>query len=364
MKKNSLLVSYLLTVVGCMAAFSQAIPATTRPVGFQWLGSLPIDELYSTKAMKIDGDRGAIIREQVILTSTDGGRSWHQLRKASSSADVSSAWLTPSLHSLRLSADSLLVNDAPGASTKVIPLKEENVSYLSAASSETLQQIFLVGGRSVATTKQDLEELPQYARDPTTAQPRMIIPMISVSSDYGKTWQAMGLEKAVGYLDSVKVAGSSELAWGPYAVYASTDSGKSWKLMKMDTPDGEEDAYPVSGAIVADRVYVSLKNGRLLSGQMGGESLKPFSRPPSAIGQLTFIGSCVGFGIAPSTTNDEDVLMETRNSGETWSPILRAKKIVALTSSGSEIFGATQNRAFRLQSAAELSSRNCQSRVE
>ncbi len=363
MKKNSLLVSYLLTVVGCMAAFSQAIPATARPVGFQWLGNLPIDELYSTKAMKIDGNRGAIIKEHATLTSIDGGRSWSQLRKGSS-VDVSSAWLTPSLHSLRLSANSLLVSDAPGAKATVIPLKGENVSYLAAAASETLQQMFLVGGRSVATTKQELEELPQYARDPTTAQPRMIIPMISVSSDYGKTWQAMSLEKGVGYLDSVKVAGSNELAWGPYAVYASTDSGKSWKTMKMNTPDGEEEAYPVSGAIVADRVYVSLKNGRLLSGQIGGEPLMPFSRPPSAIGGLTFIGSCMGFGIAPSTTNDEDVLMETKNGGETWFPILRAKKIVALTSSGSEVFGATQNRAFRFQSAAGLSSGRCESRVE
>jgi hypothetical protein len=165
-----------------------------------------------------------------------------------------------------------------GPDPRVIPLKEENVSYLSVASSGTLQRMFLVGGRSVATTKQEFEELPQYARDPTTAQPRMIIPMISVSADYGKTWHAMRLEKGVGYLDSVIVAGSKELTWGPYAVYASTGSGKSWKLMKIDIPDGEEDAYPVSGAIVADRVYVSLKNGRLLSGQMGGEALKPAQR--------------------------------------------------------------------------------------
>ena len=363
MKKRSLLVS-LLIVVGCTAAFSQVIPATTRAAGFQWLGNLPIDELYSTKAMKMDGNRGVIIREHATLNTIDGGRSWSQLRKTSSSVDVSSAWLTPSLHSLRLSPDSLLVSEAPGAETRVIPLKEENVSYLSAASTETLQQMFLVGGRSVATTKQEFEELPQYSRDPTAAQPRMIIPMISVSGDYGKTWQAMGLEKAVGYLDSVVVAGSKELAWGPYAVYASTDSGKSWKLMKIDTPDGEEDAYPVSGAIVADRVYVSLKNGRLLSGQMGGESLKPFSRLPSAIGQLTFVGSCTGFGIAPSTTNDEDVLMETKDSGEIWFPVLRAKKIVALTSSGSEVFGATQNRAFRLKAGDDHVGESCGNRTE
>jgi hypothetical protein len=355
---------YLLMLVGCTAAFSQTTPATPRPAGFQWLGSLPVDELYSTKTMRIDGNRGAIIREQFTLISSNGGRSWSQLRKASQSVDLSSAWLTPSLHSLRLSADSLLVSDAPDAVTKVIPLKEENVSYLAVAASGTLQQIFLVGGRSVATTKQQLGELPQYARDPTTAQPRMIIPMISVSSDYGKTWQAIGLEKAVGYLDSVKVDGSNELAWGPYAVYASTDSGKSWKLMKMDTPDGEEDAYPVSGAIVAGSAYVSLKNGRLLRGPISGESLKPFSRPPSSIGQLTFTSSCTGFGISPSTTNDEDVLMETKNGGEAWFPILRAKKIVALTSSGSEVFGATQNRAFRLPSGNSYSGDSCGSRAQ
>ena len=364
MKKKSLLASYVLMIFGCTAAFSKGIPAATPPAGFQWLGNLPVDELYSTKAMKIDGNRGAIIREKATLTSIDGGRSWTQLRKGSSSVEVSSAWLTPSLHSLRLSAGSLLVSDTPGAETKVIPLKEENVSYLATAASETLQQMFLAGGRSVAATKKDLEELPQYARDSTTAQPRMIIPMISVSGDHGKTWRAMGLEKAVGYLDSVLVAGGDELAWGPYSVYASTDSGKSWKLMKMYTPDGEEDAYPVSGAIVADQVYVSLKNGRLLRGQIGGDSLKPFSKPPSAIGQLTFISSCIGFSIAPSTTNDEDILMETKNGGETWFPILRANRIVTLTSSGSEVFGATQSRAFHLQSAAGLSSGNCKSRTK
>lgn len=364
MKKNILLGCCLLIFAECVAAFSQAMPATNRPTGFQWLGNLPVDELYSTKVMRIDGNRGAIIREQFTLISSDGGHSWSQLRKASLSFDVSSAWLTPSLHSLRLSADSLLVSAAPGAETKVIPLKEKNVSYLAATASGTLQQMILVGGRSVATTKHQLEELPQYARDPTTAQSRMIMPMISVSSDYGKTWQTIDLEKAVGYLDSVKVDGSNELAWGPYAVYASTDSGKSWKLMKMATPDGEEDAYPVSGAIVADQAYVSLKNGRLLRGQIGGESLKPFSRPPSSIGQLTFTGSCTGFGIAPSTTNDEDVLVETKDGGETWFPILRAKKIVALTSDGSEVFGATQNRAFRFPSGDRHRGESCVSRTQ
>jgi hypothetical protein len=192
----------------------------------------------------------------------------------------------------------------------------------------------------------------------------MIVPVISVSSDYGKTWQTIGMEKAVGYLDSVKAIGKYEIAWGPYVVYASTDTGKSWKLMKMDIPYGEEDAYPVSGAIVANRAYISLKNGRLLSGEIGGQSLEPFSRPPSAIGQLMFIGSCVGFGIAPSTTNDEDVLMETKNGGETWFPILRAKKIVSLTSDGPEVFGATQNRAFRFQSGGKLSSESCGTRTE
>jgi photosystem II stability/assembly factor-like uncharacterized protein len=192
----------------------------------------------------------------------------------------------------------------------------------------------------------------------------MIVPVISVSSDHGKTWQTIDLEKAVGYLDSVKADDKNEIAWGPYAVYVSTSNGKSWKLMKMNIPDGEEDAYPVSGTIVADRAYISLKNGRLLSGEIGGQSLEPLSRLPSSIGQLTFTGPCLGFGIAPSTTSDEDVLMETRNGGEAWLPVLRAKKIVALTSEGPEVFGATQNRAFRFQSGDKLSSEGCGTRTK
>ncbi len=359
MKKNMLALLYLFAMVECMSSLSQAIPSTTRPAGFQWLGSLPQDELYSTRIMTIAGNRGVIIKEQSTLVSNNGGHSWTRLRNTGSSADISSAWSTPSLQLLRLSDDSLLVSDAPGAETKKIPLKETNVSYLAAAASEALQQIILVGGRSVMTTAQQLAMLPQYAHDPTTASPRMIVPAISISNDYGKTWQAPDMEKAVGYLDSVKVNEKNEVAWGPYAVYASTDSGKSWRLMKMDIPDGEEEAYPVSGAIVADRVYISLKNGMLLSGEIDGQSLKSVARLPSAIGQLTFTSSCVGFGISPSTTNDEDVLMETENGGETWTPALRAKKIVALTASGSEIYGATDNRAFLLHSSDKLPSGHC-----
>ncbi len=359
MKKNMLLVWCLLAVFGYRASFSQTIPATTRPTGFQWLGSLPSDELYSTKAMRISAGHGVIVKEHSMLVSDDGGRSWTQLRNTRSSADISSAWLTPSLHLLRLSDESLLVSDKPSSAAKAIPLKEEEVSYLAAAATENLQQMFLVGGRSVTTTAQQLETLPQYAHDPTTGSLRMIVPVISVSSDHGKTWQMVGMEKAIGYLDSVKVVDKDAIAWGPYAVFASTDNGKSWKLMKLDIPDGEEDAYPVSGVIVADRVYISLKNGRLLRGEIDGQSLKPSSRLPSAIGQLTFTGPCVGFGISPSPKNDEDVLMETENGGEAWVPILRAKKIVALTADGTEIYGATDNRAFRLHSVGKLSSGHC-----
>lgn len=359
MKKNMLALLYLFAVGGCMAASSQAIPSTTRPSGFQWLGSLPVDELYSTRAMKFEGNRGVIIREHSTLISNNEGHSWSRLRNTDSTADISSAWATPSLHLLRLSDDSLLVSDTPGAEAKRIPLREENVSYLAAAAPETLEQIIVVGGRSVTTTAQQLAMLPQYAHDPTTASPRMIVPAISISSDHGKTWKTADMEKAIGYLDSVKVAGKDEIAWGPYAVYVSTDNGKSWRLMKMDIPDGEEEAYPVSGAIVADHVYISLKSGRLLSGEIDGQSLKSLARLPSAIGQLTFSTSCAGFGISPSTTSDEDVLMGTENGGETWTPILRAKKIVALTVSGSEIYGATDNRAFRLHSADNLPSGHC-----
>jgi photosystem II stability/assembly factor-like uncharacterized protein len=355
---------HLLAVAGFMATFSQAIPANLRPAGFQWLGNLPSDDLYSTKAMRVSGYRGVIVKEHSTLISNDGGRSWTRLNNTGPSEDISSAWLTPSLQLLRLSDDSLLVSDTPVAAVEAIPFKEEDVSYLATAATEGLHQMFLVGGRSVATTAQQLETLPQYAHDPTTASPRMIVPAVSVSSDDGKTWQTVGMEKAVGYLDSVKVVDEDVIAWGPYAVYVSTDTGKSWKLMKLDIPDGEEDAYPISGAIVAYRVYISLKNGMLLSGRIDGRSLKSLTRSPSAIGQLIFTSSCVGFGISPSTTKDEDVLMETENGGEAWTPVLRANRIVALTASGSEVYGATDNRAFRLHSDDNLPSGHCAAAAE
>jgi len=56
--------------------------------------------------------------------------------------------------------------------------------------------------------------------------------------------------------------------------------------------------------------------------------------------------------------------METENGGETWTPILRAKKIVALTASGSEIYGATNNRAFRLHSVGKLPTGHCGTSAE
>jgi photosystem II stability/assembly factor-like uncharacterized protein len=358
-KKNIFVVLGLLTVVWRVAAFSYASPESTQPVGLQWLGHVPEDNLYSTRAMRIYGNRGVIVKENSVLISNDGGESWSELRRMVSPSDISSAWLTPSLHMLRLSDNLLFVSDTPDGKTRNISLDKSSVTYLAAAATEALQQIFVVGGRSVIITAQKLETVPQFATDPTTASPRMIVPIISVSNDHGQTWQRTDLDRAVGDLDSVAVADKNVIAWGPYAVYASTNAGKSWKLMTRDIPDLEEEAYPVSAAIIADHAYISLKNGRLLGGEIAGKSLKPIATLSNAIGQLTFTSPCVGFGILSSTTSDGDVLMETRRGGLAWTPVLRTRKLLALTSDGSEVYGITNDRVFRFDSGETRVSKSC-----
>lgn len=359
MRKTAALAWTLTASIGLVPLISHAAPPTLPVTGFQWLGALALGDLYSTKAMGIYGKRGVIVKEHDTLISTDGGRSWAREKNIRSSENIKSASVTPSLDLLRLSDDFLITKAASGGRTRRLPLKATEVSYLGAAATEGLQQIFLVGGKSVATSAQRLETLPQYAQDPTTGSPRMIMPLVALSVDGGKTWKVANLEGSVGYLDRVEVSGHDVIAWGPYAVYVSGDGGISWKLLKISIPDGEEDAYPVSASIFQDKILVSLKNGRLLIGEISGNALRPFVRLPSGIGQIVFATSCVGLGISPSPTEDADLLMETLNGGEAWSPILRAKKIVTLTVSGSDIYGATDRRAFRLHVDEKLLNRRC-----
>lgn len=364
MKKSALLFCTLLAVIGCMTSSSEGVSAGDRPTGFQWLGTLPADDNYSTKVMRLNGPHGAIIKDSVILVSNDGGRSWLRLRNAGSPIDVIYAWLTPSLQLLRLSDKDLLMSASPEEAGKQLKSQQPEISYLATAATENFKQILLVGGRSVRISSQRLEALPQYARDPTTESPRMIVPAISVSGDSGLTWEMTKLPNTVGYLDSVKIVGDDAIAWGPYAVYASTNAGKSWQIMKMNIPVDEEEAYPIAAAISGNQVLVSLKNGRLLIGELGDASLEPLAKLSNAIGQLTFTSSCVGFGVSLSTTAEEDALMKTENGGKTWAAIFLSKNIVALAASGSTLYGATRDHAFRLQPHNEFSGKTCVVRTE
>ena len=333
----------------------------------EWLGEVPPDELYSTRMLDIAGGKGIIVTEHTILSSEDGGHNWKVRAKLGideEPSEIDGAWLDSASLLYVVSGGALFMSPNLGSSWKQMNTERRDANYLMIAGDRDHGLIVLVGGRSISIPHKQWLTLPKYAVDNSTASPdRMVIPAISISNDQGRTWRSVELPKAIGHLDGVRMTGDYGVAWGPYAVYASTDAGVSWKIMRMDVPHQEEEAYPVSAAIAGKEIRVSLKNGRILGGQIDGHVLSPLAQLSESVGALSFVDSCVGYGIAAEeapTTEGGDVLMRTEDGGAKWVPVLHSKRIVTLSVSESDLYGAIVDHLFRIHASGGITAHYCE----
>jgi hypothetical protein len=361
-----LIVVTVLAVGTCGSAHVQRDVADSAGLGIAWLGALPPDEFYRTRSFRMSGDRGLIVSEKTIFSSDDGGGNW-KVRWESPGGEgantVSDAWQSSAGHLLILSGGELFDNSAAGSAWRQMDTPQGGARYLAILGDRNPGRIILAGSESVSISAERSAGVPKYAQDFEARSPRMLIPAIVISRDNGRTWQRIHLPKATGYLAGLGGSGLNVVAWGPYAVYVSTDGGGSWKLMQMNASEHDDQAYPVAGALAGDRVYVSLQDGRLLTGPITGSSLSAIARLTSPLGRLTLFNACAGFAVSsadkPDVHQEEDVLMETRDGGKTWTPILRTRRIVALTMDGAELYGASFDRVFRIHVTSARASVNC-----
>jgi hypothetical protein len=160
------------------------------------------------------------------------------------------------------------------------------------------------------------------------------------------------------------MSGTYGVAWGSYAVYSTTNTGFSWKLVEMNIPGNDEEAYPISASIAGDRLVVSLKNGWILEGSITETALSSVAHLSNLLGPLVFVNSCTGFGVSSekspkSGRYEVDVLMKTEDGGATWTPVLHAKKIVALSVEGTYLYGVSYDRVFRIDLSGNQSTQSC-----
>lgn len=340
-------------IVPCGLQEAQTSPKRAKAT-FQWFGALPPDEFYSARLLHFEEGKGLLVTRGAILESRNGGLNWNnvaRVRGPEALDGVIGAWLSSS-NKLYLLSDSRSL-DASSISfpVTIIPAHSGNRSNMAINGDSNAGIIITVGGESVPVTKERFADLPRYAQGSDADSPYVrVTPIISVSSDKARTWHYSTFKSAMGYLDGVIISGTNAIAWGPYEILASSDLGFSWHKVTTDIPNEEEDAYPVSASIVGNNVYVSTKSGRLLKGSVVSGSLLTASRIPSPLTSLIFVDERIGFGVLPSDQpkerREQSQLMRTEDGGITWDPILKTRRIVALSTSRDSLCGASYDRLF------------------
>jgi hypothetical protein len=328
-------------------------PLEAAKSSIRWLGALPPDEFYSARFLDIREDKGLLITRNAILASRDGGLNWDKVAHVHAPEALNGivgAWLSSSNELYLLSDSKSLDTQGIGFQVTLIPTQKGSQSSMDIDGDTKAGTIIAVGGESVPVTKDRFVGLPHYAQGSDANSPSMTVPIISISKDKARTWHSSRFKNAMGYLDGIRIFGANAIAWGPYEIFVSSDRGLSWHKVNTDIPDGEEDAYPVSATIVGNNTYVSTKSGRLLKGSVVSASLLTVSHIPSPLTNLTFVNERIGFGVLPSDQpkekREESQLMKTENGGRTWAPILKTRRIVALSASEQKLCGAGYDRVF------------------
>jgi hypothetical protein len=325
--------------------------ATNMPV--RWLGKLPADEFFSTRLLNIHGGNGILVTRDGIFQSSNGGSNWNKLdtHLRTEPGGIIDAWLSSPTRLFLLSESSPLKKSASLSITLLSP-KMGSMSYFAVGGNGQSGKIVLVGGEGISVTKDRFATLPLYAQDSIGNSPGMTIPVISTSNDEGKTWHSAKFRQAMGYLDGINISGDSGVAWGPYEIFVSSDQGSSWRRAKIDISNSEEDAYPVSASIVGSTAFVSTKSGLFLKGSVVEGRFSTISHISSPLTDLVFVNEQIGYGVFPSDQpkekREESQLVRTENGGITWAPILKTRRIVALSASHHGLCGASYDQLFCL----------------
>jgi photosystem II stability/assembly factor-like uncharacterized protein len=312
-----------------------------RSVESTLLGRLVPDTDDPTVALRIIGQKGLLIRAQSIWITGDAGRTLSTTAKATGNvgpASFQTAWPKDIADILMLSEGFVYETDDSGRTwSRRTALPGSTADFLAIAGEDSGTWVTIVGSLSTPISRKELSELPKYADDVSSTQqsPRMLVPAIITSHDHGNTWQVVDLPKAIGPLDSIAISGNSALALGPYAVLISSDKGMTWSAAETGAWDREEEAYPLSATIFGNRMWVSLKNGTLLSGETSKRRLSLVSKSHNPLIELEFTSPCTGFAI------QDDHLITTGDGGVTWRRLTSLQGVVAYYATQARVFAAT-----------------------
>jgi photosystem II stability/assembly factor-like uncharacterized protein len=355
-----------------VTAPAQTVNINGKPVPIVWLGSLPaIDVLVYqyAKDFHMAGSHGMMIRDDAILRSEDGGLIWKIQSKAKteggSSAfdfievtrDSNDLLYGMSMNGCPGYDNCLFISHDDGSTWKQTAVRLKGATYFAATANPQNGIIILVGGKVFPI--RHLDDVPRYALGlkPYTK----FVPSIAVSRDQGKTWHVTNMSKDIGHIDSVKMFGRYGVAFGSFGVYVTTDGGMTWRPMGMHVDSDEDEPYPVFATVIGDRLWVCLKNGRVLSGPITGHRIVAKINLHGIVGDLSFVDSCLGFAtIAVLRANGfQDGMIKTEDGGHTWDPVSNLKDVGSLTLDGTDLYGLTPDHVFRLSLAESRSGRSC-----
>lgn len=313
------------------------------------LGSVGPDTDDPTVTVRIKGKEGILVRAQSIWESKDGGATWNVAATPPTNPHIESfgnAWVRNTADVFLVANSTVYETSDQGRSwTAVSKLRQMEGDFLAVAGDESGSWLATVGSHSLAISNKELSSLPKYADDDnsTSRSPRMLVPAVITSHNQGKTWQSAHLLNALGPLNRIVVNGNNAVALGPYAIFISSDKGASWSRIKNGVWNVREESYPVSAAIFGNRVWVSLKNGILLTGLTSNDYLSLVSNSSGQKEGLTFTRDCIGFAI------NEGQLISTRDGGVTWREVANADNVVALSAMESAVFAATHEQILEVQ---------------
>jgi photosystem II stability/assembly factor-like uncharacterized protein len=347
--------SLLSFAVSCAYPEKQASPRSENSI----LGKLTSDEDDPTVTLCAWENDGLLIRTHSIWSTGDAGATWELVSRVSPHRGPSSfetVWLR-SKTDIFAQADGALFESANQGRgwTKKGTIPSSTGSFLAIAGDEAESWLVGIGQRSVPTSGKRLSMLPKYADDVTSTPqaPRMLVPAITVTHDDGLSWKSARLPEEIGPLDRVVVSGRFAIAVGPYAILTTTNKGESWIAPKEVGLGDKEETYPVSAAIFGRRLWVSLKNGTLMRGDIFKQELTAASTSATPLESLAFTDSCTGFALR----NEE--LVTTEDSGTTWRDVTHSKDIVAFTVSQKGILVATHDRVLHISLQQRQSGAAC-----
>lgn len=329
----------LLAIIGLTVARSSDISVLAR---------LPTDADDSTIALRMWGKDGLLVRAHSIWSTHDEGRRW-ELTAApvprTGPRSFEAIWLRTYANIFALSDGSVFCSSNQGREwTRKSALSTSAGIFEALRGDDGGTWTVSVGHRSVPIPTNSLASIPKYANDigSTSELPRKLVPAL-VISDRAGTWKSVSWTAGLGPLDRVVVNGSLAVALGPYIVLATADKGSSWFAPKESgISQGEEEAYPLSAAISQNQIWVSLKNGVILTGDISKREITFLAKSKGPLDDLTFVDSCVGYALR------DNELVLTPDGGRSWQDLTHSKAVMAFSISQSAIIAVTHDQVLQV----------------